>query len=356
MATRRHGRTRGSRRAVTAVLGVAALTTFGLASSAAAADIQTALVFTNETSKTVEYGQGWFFSFAADPRFNFNQGATSAQMAGPYDGPIPNPVLSGFGEYATGYIVLPGDQPPTPAGNYQVYVTLTQTLGADRLTAVTAAPATLVVTPAPLTVQQRVTADPNDPANAIISAELTGTYVETWAFSVNPVFEQTPRMPVGTWSVTVTDGDTVLIDEEIAQPANRIPNLSYYARGLPAGADLTSTVTFTPSNALQGSFAITQAAPFAYTASTESRPVPVADAAGTDTDIVEPAAGPSVPLGLVILAGLLATGASVAIVLLVLRLRSLGGAAAPTGDTPPDADAGPSASASEGPVVEEATR
>ncbi len=295
---------------------------FAVAPATAARADDTVLTFDPPAEMTITYGETWYFQFST--LWVFASGApVSAEVAGPFDG-----TLDGFASYprfdgnAGGTIYLPADQPPTPAGSYQVYATLRADVNGTSWVATPAAPARLVVNPAPLSIVQKVVADPSNPVNAIISASMTGDYIDSvaWTSLADPasLFASTPRVPGGTWSISITDGEAVVFEREINQAAGGPSDLSLYWNDIPLGAQLTSTITFTPTGSAVGNFDVNQPAPFPFTSAGEGRPVPEADPVGTDQNLTPPASGPSFPLWAVLLAALLGLSLAAAIVGLIV--------------------------------------
>jgi hypothetical protein len=301
---------------------------------------------------TVTYGQGWYFPFEAP--IVFGPGATvTGDVAGPFEGPITNFMYGYSFPAAQGGIFLPSDQLPTPAGDYQVYATLRTTYGGTEYVATPAAPAHLVVKAAKLKIVQKVVADPNSPNNAIVSASMTGDYIDNYRWTVtapaDQLFTNTPRIPSGTWSIRIADGDKAVFERKIDQPAGGPIDLSFYWNSIPLNAQLTSTITFTPTGSAVGNFDVTQPAPFAFTSAAEGRLVPVADPAGTDQNVVATHIGPSFPLWAVLLTGLLGIGLIAAIVALRISATRRRGAAAGIAPTEPVDPGDPAALAVDSP-------
>ncbi len=308
-----------------AALTVALLTGLVLAPASAAEADDVAFNFDPPADMTVTYGQGWYFPFTAPYMFD-NGFPVTGEVAGPFEGPISNFIIGGLFGQARGYISLPQDQPPTPVGEYQVYATLRTTdYGSTQWVATPTAPAHLVVKPATMKIVQKVVADPNAPNNVIVSASMTGDFIDNYGWTTtapaDSLTANMPRIPSGSWSIRITDGDKAVLERKIDQPTGGPVDISFYWNTAPLNAQLTSTITFTPTSSAVGNFDVTQPAPFSFTSAEDGRPVPVADPSGTDQNVVASHSGPSFPLWAVLLTGLLGLGLAAAIVGLSISAR-----------------------------------
>lgn len=309
---------------ISAPLALTIAGTVVLAPATAAQADDGVITFDPPASGTFTYGALWYLPFTTDYRFASGQ-PVSGEMAGPFDGPIGDVQLYAYYDTARGNLIAPFDQPPTPAGSYQVYLTLRTDYFGNPLVATPSAPASLTIEPAPISIEHKVVVDPNNPVNAIVTASMTGAYIDYTVWSVTALPEEltpsVPRTPGGTWTLRITNGDEVALERQFDQPAGTSPNLSFYWTDVPLNAQLSSTVTFAPTGSSVGNFDVTQSPSFAFTSAPEGRPVPVADPSGTDQDDIVPEEGTSFPLGAVILAGVIGLALVAAIVVLVVRGR-----------------------------------
>jgi hypothetical protein len=327
--------------AVVATLALTSATAASADGPAPAADgrvteVAVPLVFT-EPDLVIEYGQPWGFAFTTS--WEFLSDLTTAEITGPVSGPTSN-----FSTYsippfgAGGWVSGTGEGAPTPAGQYEIGLTLrTQSYGETYVSS-PAAPASLTIEPAELTVDFRAGADSTNPVVTVLSAQLTGEFVDYFGGSFSdpsavPIY--TARIPAGTWTFTVRDdAGTTVAERSITNAAGALPSAAVALVDLPARSELSAEVVFTADAAAASNFVITQAPPFDFT---------TADAVRTPDRVVVPEdeatanSGPGIPQGIVLVVGLLALGLVAALIILSLRLRP---AAAPNDEpsSPPVLD------------------
>jgi hypothetical protein len=120
-----------------------------------------------------------------------------------------------------------------------------------------ATPGKLTITAAPISSTTTIAADPNNGANAIVTAQLSGDYIEQLpncdceAAGIYP-------LPAGTWNLTVTNSKgTVVLSKQQQQPAGGNPFFVSYWSSVPAGESFTADTTFTVATASSANFALT---------------------------------------------------------------------------------------------------
>lgn len=322
---------------------------------------QTTLTLDPDTETTITYGEQWYFQFDA-PVSNFDPSVPiTMEISGPESGTFTefaryyNPQSrSLFGTVGSGLF----DGRFVAPGSYDVGVTLRSNFFGQEWVSTVAQPTRLIVNPGEMRVEHKIVADPINPANAIVSAQLTGAFIDEWGFTLSldiPEEFRYPKIPGGTWSVQVKDGEEIVLDRQIEQPTDSFSSFAFYWNDIPLNRDLSSTVTFTPESSAAGNFEVTQAPAFAFTSAVEGRPVPVADATGSDEIEVAAVDGVSFPLWTLLIASVFALVLVVAIALLAVRARrsptapSVIGSETPPaeGDVPPSIEAPSSEQAAE---------
>ncbi len=278
-------------------------------SPAAAADIP--IDFTGETGtqQTVEYGDYWYFDvqvgqFIGSPgQFTVNDGSGAE---------VHRTAMYAGGLTQVGSWIY---DEPLDAGEYQFTASIASTGYPDLGT--TDTPARLTIEPAALAVEVLVETDASQPANAVISARMTGDYLQR-------MDEGFPAsLPAGTWSVTVLDETGATAFEDTTdQISAGDPFASFYWTDVPRGTDFTATATFAPTEQQQN-FTVSPSIDFPYTSSAadagEDGAPPTSQVAPGDE-----ANGWSVPLWVLAAIGagaLLVLLAEVVLAFLLLRRR-----------------------------------
>jgi hypothetical protein len=129
-------------------------------------------------------------------------------------------------------------------------------------------PTTLKVTAAELGVVARITADPTNSRNAIVTTQFSGDFAQSffdfWGTTSTP---GAPHTPEGTWKVRIRDGGGTIVQEFTAERSATSDDMgeSWMWSDVPAG-DYSMAATFTPSGDSTTDFAFTPASPFAFTA------------------------------------------------------------------------------------------
>lgn len=192
--------------------------------------------------------------------------------------------------------------------------------------------ATLVIAPAALDVAASVIADSHQPEGAIVSAQLTGPYVD----AIDECFgspECHPPLPDGSWGLTVRDGAGEVVREEtIATKGKNSRYVSLYLHDIEPSTDYTVDATFTPGSGEGPNFSLK---PDLGVGFTSEAPVEAGDPDAPATPEVEVATAPAptIPLWLVIVGIVLVVALAIASLVFWLLLRKRRAATAPTTDT-----------------------
>ena len=308
---------RRTHRLAAAVMLLAIAQTTGGALSAQAATMDDPGTTWETASVTAEYGSYWELTADAPSALAIFEWEVTGTMSGVPSGYAPT--VSSYRpapESLTVY-VQPGPGRPLSVGTYTATVTLTEFSGTG--TAYTSPPATLKITPAALATTLRVTADPSNPANAIISTELTGPFRD---FFFTSTYAEGPLSPAGTWHITATDESGEVVHEVTTTRADTddVMALSSYWSDIPPGAYVVRA-TFTPSGASAQNFAITDPAAVNYAAA----PAPGATSTATPAPPAPPAAsddsGLTLPAWIPLIAGVLSAGLLALVIVQIVRLR-----------------------------------
>ena len=178
----------------------------------------------------------------------------------------------------------------------------------------------LTITPAALAVEATVIPDDHQPEGAIVSAQLTGKFVD----AVDECFGSTEchiPLPNGTWKLTVKNADgTIAHEEEIATKAAASRYASFYLHGVTPSTDYTVDATFTPASSESANYTVSPANGVAFT-SAEAPAAGDPDAPAVPEVEVEVASGPTLALWLVILVSVIVVGLAVAAGVFWLLLR-----------------------------------
>lgn len=340
-------RSRQSRRArATAIATVAVLLALGSAFPSSAASVPGTRDVTNaplaaaaepfeipirwETGALrTTYGDYWSFTFYTDSGFYYDP-AGVVEIDGPLSDFAADAVIVSnikapdSASDVIAYLNPPFSVPPLSAGSYQFSPRLRWTFSDQPFVGEPASPATLTIDPAALRVDSRVQQDSNNPVVTVISAALTGEYIDEWAWTssypdVEPGYA---RVPGGTWRIVVTDDEgTTVVDETVDRQEGAVPSTTLAIADLPRDTTLSATATFTLDAASAGNFTVAQAESFAFTTPAEGRPILVVDDETLDEVAIMADPEPTVPVGVIAMAGLIALGLATTVVVQVVRLR-----------------------------------
>jgi hypothetical protein len=307
-----------------AVVLTAAALVFGPASAASATDWP--LIFDDPRTQTVTYGTGWGFPYQTNGVFSAGAPVTE-EISGPVEASRVFGGLQYDSAAGTSVRVLlpPRDQPPTPAGDYSVFATLRTFVGGVDYVGVTSAPARLIVEPAALVSSHTLAVSESAPGVAIVSMELSGAYVDDWgwtsAFAEDTLEPSIARIPGGVWTISIIDSKGETVSETVIERATGLPaSFSVPITGLPAEADLTSTVEFAPETAARGNFVVTSDGNRPVVTTAPTRPLPQTPV--VDSDAGEPVGAGAVALpvwGIVVM--VMITALLVAAAVVILRPR-----------------------------------
>lgn len=298
------------------------------APSLASADHDVELVFTHPTV-AAKYGDYWELELRTNGELDYIDGAGLGVFA-TVDGesgyhPSVYPLATGFYSppETIAYISADPTQPPLAAGDYAISATAEGAGFGESNHGHTSSPAHLTVQPAPLGLELRAIADPNNPANAIVTAVFTGTFADNYGA---PADVSAPKPPTGTLSITLTDSNgevAVGHNVELKADAATLSTTFYWTDAVP-GATYSVKSTFAPSGHTAQNFDIDNATPFDYTAPTEQRPVPTSTAAAAPPTEELPDPGFGLPLWLVVLASVVALGLAATTVVFIIKGARLG--------------------------------
>ena len=317
--TARHRRSPGAFAVLTATLASVLVLAPAALPAMAAGDFP--IAFDEPTSKTVEYGEQWFFEASGEvpydcgclSRFVLIDGASGKAIASTKER-----IYSADTKFSTSIYPNAFDLGFLTPAKYSYKLRVEHE---SPFKATTDKPVSLTVTPAKLATQLRAVADPNAPSNIALTALVSGRFVQQLDYS-NEGYSA--MMPAGTWTFTATDpaGEVVFTDE-ITQEEGVQSSVSTYWAGPPAATSFTIEAEFTPATASAGNFSIEPAAPVSL--STPKADEQTVVVPGDGEEPLEPvaavSANPSLPVwalwSLVGLAILLAA----ATVFLAVRLR-----------------------------------
>jgi hypothetical protein len=141
------------------------------------------------------------------------------------------------------------------------------------------APFHLVIGPTAISTTTLITPDPNNASNAIVTAELSGNFIDSLP-NCYCESENGTLLPAGTWKITVTESDgTVAFRREQSVAAGKLkknysvsggaPHYVAYWSELPPGENLIATSSFTPDASHAKDFT-RKSTPFSYTSAAKA--------------------------------------------------------------------------------------
>jgi hypothetical protein len=306
------------------LIGMAALALPALllapATSASAAEGEVTVVI-NPATQTVEYGQYWEVTatVALPECFDCDSQSFDMIVESPDNGQLIDTKVFDGDVFISSFdmsLLLPPD-------TYEVRGRMTDDSYTNSSSSTMGA---IVVQPAALAVEATVIPDEHQSEGAIVSAQLTGAFVD----AVDECFGSTEchiPLPSGTWTLSVKDSEgTVIREEEIATKGAASRYASFYLHGIAPSTSYTVDASFAPTSSQADFYTVSAASGVAF----ESGEAPAAgdpDAPAVPTVEVEVATGPTLPLWLVILGGVIVGGLAVAagvFWLLLLRRRQAG--------------------------------
>jgi hypothetical protein len=235
--------------AILAIGGLLAMSVVFAGAQAAFADDTATL---SPSTQTAEYGQGWYIQgqvtavTTCDSSCYGTLTVTSGSVSRSF-APADYTVYQGSFEIYD-QMLLP--QTDLGVGTHSISVSSN---GADPIST---APVTVIITKAAIATTTTISADPNNSENAIISAQLSGNYIDQLP-SCYCEEAGSYGLPAGTWNLSVTDshGKTVL-SKQTQQAAGGNPYFVSYWPNVPAGETFSATATFTAAAASSGNFTI----------------------------------------------------------------------------------------------------
>ena len=302
---------------------VLAVASVGLATPAVAAgEVRTTTTFSS-TDVTAPFSSDWQLSVRVTISNSF--GTAPIQ---PSDGSVDILIEGMPGEYVTGAAIVPGgvayfaqpaNEPPLPAGTYEVTANFTPAAGSGLDPSSTKKAATLTIEPLTVVSTVELITDPSVTPTPLVRTSLAGTFVDT-----------NGAPPSGEWMVTAVDssGDTGF-EGTASQPTQGQDGAPVAPLDIPldgalkSGEPYTVTAVFTPDELLAGGLAVEDAAPATFTTK-----------AATAGEILGGPVG--VPVIVMVLVLLLIAGL---IALLVWLIRSWRLSAVPVGESPAQPEA-----------------
>lgn len=313
-------------------VGLSVVLVFAGAASASADQSLQVDIVPDETS--ISYGGYW----QLEARLSGQPAGGSYPIPGEIritsiDGIYSSTNFYGSAQEATAYVSPSIDHSPLDVGAYEVSVSATSELY-GLVYSGASAPATLTITPAPLTTDVRMIADPNSPGNAVVSVSLVGEFINNLVPA--EIAAKNPSLavlPAGTWRVVVKDSSgTPVLDTSIDQSAGGRPATTVYWTGTP-DRQYTAEGSFTPVAESASNLAIAPATPFPYTSPAEQRPQPVPEVPGPEPEPISTSSTSTVPVWSIAGAGLIALGLAAAIIVMLIRLGGARRATAAGRDT-----------------------
>ena len=282
----------------------------------------------DQPSLVVDYGQYWSFSGHAESNvMGWTNGTTGLPL---WVGQVPK--VPGYaaqfihstslGSSVAGSIHPSLTQAPLNAGSYDVTVVGEGAYPPDHYTLVVKNPAKLTINKAKLAVDFRILADTGNRDGAIVTARLDGPFLNDYVYSVGA--PGAPVGPGGTWSYAITDASGKVAMEKTFQtePGSIDVATSFYWADAVPGESYSGSLTFTPDSATAANFDITQAPKFEYTASPLQRPVPASAVEPSDVAPAAPSGNFSIPFWLLLVAGAIGVGLTVAVLVLTMKFVS----------------------------------
>lgn len=225
-----------------------------LAPSAAQAAQPTTIAFVGETAVAAPFASDWNVVVAVSVQYDDG----TPRRLDTTDGTVDVYASGISGAFATAlpiqpdglvYIAQPIDQPLLAAGSYQLTAIFNPAQGTDFASSQTAVPATLDIAPFAITPLVTVSDDASVSAHPVISASLTGEYLEA-----------TGGAPAGTWSFSVTsEGDTEVFSARVAQEmGGTSPVRVEVTSKLASGSTYTVTSSFTPVSELADGIVVSE--------------------------------------------------------------------------------------------------
>jgi len=315
---------------VAGLMGALCLIPASPSAAAPTATYECLIEFDSGVDQTVEYGDPWQFDVYADSCFYYyiySPRLYTISVAGAPSGYTPNMYIldpnshPGRGE-PSGALYVDFTAPLLGAGTYTINIEGRGVENSDGTAhAKTSRPVHVTVTPTALAIDLRATADPNRPDATIISASLSGPYIDIYA---NGTASDLYDLPAGEWNIVVADDEGEIVAEysaEATSSANAFAAGFYFTD---AQADMlySAKATFTPSGALAPSFTVSPSSEVSFTPRPNTRPVPTSTAT---VELAPPSAeetGLTVPMWALLAAGLLLAGLAVFGSVLFVRLRT----------------------------------
>lgn len=302
---------------LSAILGSIVLSQSAVAASSApisrSEEVDVELTFI-ESAVSIEYGQGWSFEIWANHEMYFTDGSNGETELGVF------PTLSGKPDYdvsvylpsphhLTPTVVLAylGPDPAAPAldaGEYTIDATAEGAGFGYFMHAKSSSPARLTIKPAPLGLDVRVVADPNNPAGAIVTTVFTGQFADNY-YPSSDIWA--PIAPTGTLSITLADDQGEVVSQRNIERHAGDGSLSttFYWSDATPGTTYTATAEFDSTGQTANNFEISEAGEFTFTPAGQ-RPVATSTAVAAPPSEELPDAGFGLPLWLVILAAIAA--------------------------------------------------
>ncbi len=201
-----------------------------------------------------EYGQGWGFQGTVN-------GIVSCEYQCPPDLVVTvDGVTKDLGPnqvYGSKFYVTDQDFQPANVFGIGQHTLSAKLIGGPEVQAQSNTPATFTVTKTAIVATTTIAPDPNNSGNAIITAQLSGKYIEQLP-NCQCEGQNGYLMPAGTWTTTVTDPhDKTVFTKQLDLAANGPPTFVNYWPSAPPGETFTAESVFTVTDGTKSDFAVT---------------------------------------------------------------------------------------------------
>jgi hypothetical protein len=236
------------------IVGIAGILSIVLVLAVAPTAFADDTITLTPATQSVEYGQSWSIlgnipgeapcANCSPGTLTMTTGSTTRTLPGytEYQGSF------GFGDYN----LMP--QTNLGVGTHLISFSYAPNSGGS---ATTAAPVKVTITPAVVSVSTTIIDDPNSGTNAIVSAQLSGNFIDQLPGCYCEDAGLYP-LPAGTWNLKVTDArGSVILSKQQQQAADGQPFFVSYWPNVPAGESFSAEATYTVATASSANFTMT---------------------------------------------------------------------------------------------------